>query len=471
MNILALEASTSSVKAMLYDTATETYSIKTNTYSPDYPEMGINQADYVFALLLKTANEVKGHNKIDFISLCTTWHSLLICDRNFRPETEILLWNSSYSKELCESLKNDTDFKNSFYSRTGCMVHSSYPYFKLRQLKNEGKLQKSSLTMNLGTYITWKFSGEYVSSLSSSSGSGLINFQKKDYDSGILNELGIDRASLPQICERSRIVYTSAEVSEKLGIEKHTPLLISNPDGGLNQVGSGALREGIATLSMGTSGAIRLSVKNPVLKESKGLWTYYSPVMPLLGAATSGCCNCLTWIKNRYFENESYDSIDRINEAQDCSALFLPFIFGERSPGWNSIPGGGFFSLESSHTRYSLYRAVQEGVLFNLYQCFEIMKNSYSKPEKLLLSGGVLNSRLWTQTAADIFGEKMYISDTYEASLMGGVVLAKEALELISDITAYEAKITAIIEPDPLRHEKYMRQYDRYLSVYNNRKD
>lgn len=51
--------------------------------------------------------------------------------------------------------------------------------------------------------------------------------------------------------------------------------------------------------------------------------------------------------------------------------VFLPFLYGERCPGENEERSGGFYGLKPYHDRRSMYRAVQEGVLFNLRQGYE----------------------------------------------------------------------------------------------------
>ena len=42
-------------------------------------------------------------------------------------------------------------------------------------------------------------------------------------------------------------------------------MVITGPDGALNQVGAGAMGEGVMTMSVGTSGAIRMATDNPYI--------------------------------------------------------------------------------------------------------------------------------------------------------------------------------------------------------------
>ena len=145
-------------------------------------------------------------------------------------------------------------------------------------------------------------------------------------------------------------------------------MLPGYPDGALNQVGAGALKPGVMTFSVGTSGALRMSVEKPILPKKPSTWCYLSPNGWLSGAATSGACNCLDWLKTKFFTpNIPYEAIEaQAGEVEDMP-IFLPFLFGERCPGWNDEWQGGFCNLLPQHGPADMYHSVQEGVLFNLY--------------------------------------------------------------------------------------------------------
>ena len=52
--------------------------------------------------------------------------------------------------------------------------------------------------------------------------------------------------------------------AKALGIKAGTPVIPAHADGGLNQIGVGALKKGVMTFSVGTSGAIRLTAEKAV---------------------------------------------------------------------------------------------------------------------------------------------------------------------------------------------------------------
>ena len=118
------------------------------------------------------------------------------------------------------------------------------------------------------------------------------------------------------------------------------------------------------------------------------------------------------------------------------------------------------------HTLADKYLAIQEGVLFHLYQCYEILTQLNGDPRRIRLSGGILHSAGWTQMCADIFGKEMETDMSEHASMMGAVAVAEEITGMIRSLEEYRTETKEIIRPDMEKREKYMQRYSRYLECY-----
>ena len=68
---------------------------------------------------------------------------------------------------------------------------------------------------------------------------------------------------------------------------------------------------------------------------------------------------------------------------------------------------------------------------------------------------------------ADIFGRTIEIDPCKHASLMGGVILAKERLKIIESIEGYALPPTGCIEPDLDKRAMYKDKFEKYLEFYN----
>lgn len=469
MNILVLEASTTSAKAMLYNTSNGTFEVETKRYEYDYDDVTVHNAENMYQLMLAVGRTLTKNKKINIISLGGTWHSLLLCDKNMVPITPVYLWSYTGANEVCKELRKDEKYVKDFYKKTGCMVNAIYPFFKLLFLEKQGYKLEDFYIMGQGSYNNYRMTGERVITPCLASGTGLLNTHTIKFDKELLSELGIQEEQLSRLVNYKETFPLKEEAANLLGVEPGIPVIPTNSDGGLNQIGSGAIEEGVMTFSAGTSGAIRLTTNKPRIPDEPSTWCYMSPKNWLSGAATNGCCNCIDWFKQRMFsENISYWDIEKNIKDKVTSPVFLPFIFGERSPGWNDERLGGFLRVKPYHIVNDLYRGIQEGVLFNLYHCYKILTEVNGPPKKIKLSGGILNSKEWTQMCADIFQTELAIDRNKHSSLLGGAVLSMEIIGIIKDVKDFDFGQKKIIKPKPEMAEIYTKKFNDYLTCYYN---
>ena len=466
MKILALESSTTSAKAMLYDTDNNQsrQAIHEYAFTDRTPAA---QAEQVFLQMIQAGKEAAAGEKIDAISLSETWHSVMLCNERMEPVTRVYQWNDTESAVLCGRLRRDKAFAGDYYHRTGCMVNSTYPAFHLASLKEQGMSFSGLRVVSQGSYNTYRLTGEWSTTRCLIAGSGLLNINELEYDPMVLEFLGLSPEQMSPLIDTGCIYSLSEDGAALLGLQPGIPVVPANSDGGLNQVGAGALKKGVATLSLGTSGAIRLSCDRPVIPDVPSTWCYYSPGGWIAGAATNGCCNCVDWAKNKlFFGSASYAEMEEGVTDPVNTPVFLPFLFGERCPGWNDERTGGFAGIKPYHTAKDLYLAVQEGVLFNLYQCYRILTEKIAAPQQIMLSGGILNSERWTQMCADIFGVDMTVCEASQGSLFGAVVMGMAALGVIHDPADYQPKIIRTVHADPDKAAMYGEKFTRYLEQY-----
>lgn len=466
MKLLALEASTTSAKAMLYVPESGQSRVLTEEYGKLNRD-SVRTADIMLEKMLAVGKKLAEGEEIDAISLGVTWHSLMLCDREMRPVTPPCLWNHMAAAEICREERKKEGRTDRFYRKTGCMVHAMYPVFKYEYFRERGLPVGTSFLVNMGTYFTWKLTGKRVSTLCLASGSGFLNLASCNYDREILKEHDIQEWQMSPLTGQEEELRLSKEVAGLLGIKAGIPVAVAEADGGLNQIGAGASKNGWATLSIGTSSAVRVSVREPMLSEKRAFWCYRSPAGCLVGAAANGC-NCIDWARERFFQNRlSYLEIEQGAELKEDGPVFLPFLSGERCPGWQDKRRASFGNFLSEHTAYDLYRAVQEGILFNIYQCYRALTDAGVGVEKIMLSGGILRSGMWTQMCADIFQRELYTSNaTEQGSLLGGIVLAMKRVGILEKPEDFEADITGVIKPDKSRQLFYKRKYERYLEEY-----
>ena len=475
MNILVLESSTTSAKVMLYDTADQAHTIETKAYPLYYDNATLHNAESALMETAALGKKLCSGKRIDAVALSGTWHGVMLCDAGYRPVTPVYLWANTEPAEMCRRLREDDGYTRDYYQRTGCMVNAIYPAFKLKLFRERGCRLEDYHVADQGTYNNFRLTGEKTATDCMVSGAGLLNIRERRLDRAALDELGVSESNFARLVTYKDSCPLSEEGARLLGIEPGIPVIPACPDGALNQIGAGALGRGIMTLSAGTSGAVRIATPKPVLPDIPSTWCYLAPETWLSGAAISGCCNCVDWYKNKMFgPDKTYDEIESAFESTFQGAagtpVFLPFLFGERCPGWRDDRKAAFFDVTPLHTRHDLYHSVLEGVLFNLCQCYAVLTEINGVPKKVKLSGGIVNSLYWSQMCSDIFGLEMEVDSSQHGSLMGAAVLGMEKLGVIGGISAFSVEARKKFRPNLKKAAMYREKYERYLHCYEKTK-
>lgn len=469
MLVLALESSTSSAKALLYDSEKGIVRTETCPYPPEYCKNGVTGTEEVFRLTMEMGRRVAAGEDVAAIALGCVWHSLAVCDDKLNALGNTYSWNFMAPSEMCNRTRHDHALADRLYRRTGCMPHVTYPREALRYLRENGLELRDKRFMSQGGYNFFRLTGENLEALNIMCGTGLVDVDTADYADFALDYAGVRADQFGRIVTYTENRPLQAWAAQLLGVAPNIPVVPAHSDGALNQIANCAAVVGRMTFSVGTSGAIRMTTQRPVLPEGHQLWSYYGVTDWISGTAISGACNCIDWFRNTFMgASMSFAELDAGEELPKNLPVFLPFLFGERNPGWRDDRLGGFVDIRAEHTAVEMYRALQMGILFNLYQCYEVLTQEVGVPNAIYLSGGILNSKRWTQMAADIFGTRISCMNNLNASSAGAAVLAMNAAGCMDDVRAYTRDIEDAVDvlPRPEMAERYRELYERYMKHY-----
>lgn len=470
MNILVLEASTTSAKAMIYNDSQGMIDISVAAYPEEIKHKGTVLTDKVIDCVFELGRHISRGRKVDAISVCGTWLSLVVCDRNMVPKIPTYSWTYMGAVDTIKEIRRDHGFSLKMYKRTGCIPHSIYAAYRLHHLiKKENLNVSDSFILGQGSYMFYRLTGERVETTCMMSGGSWINLESQEYDDEVLSFVGIDKSQLGRLETYMDNYPLSQEAAALLGLEPGIPVIPAHPDGALNQTGALALENGIMTISIGTSGAIRMSKESIDLTDDFSTWCYISPENKYIhGGAISGATNCVDWYRTNVAGYMSFEGLEADIRYDLNNPTFLPFLYGERCPGWNDDKKGGFSDLTGETTLSDLYYSVLEGILMNIRQCYEQVIKSTGIPTEIKVSGGILKSKLWTQMLSDILQHEIICSDIDQASLLGGAILAFKSLRQDEDpINRFILSKDFIIYPNSELRDYYDERYKKYIKSYS----
>jgi len=482
--IIAIDLGTTHCKAITVDeNAKMIQSFKTtvNSIQPqeEFHEQDTEKIFQTVVQLLQQSIQALDQHQIACISFSAAMHSLLAVDENGNPITNAITWADTRSKKYAQQLRNTEQGKN-IYRYTGTAIHAMSPLCKIIWLRSEQPelFEKAYKFISIKEYIFYKFFGKFIVDVGVASSYGLYDVYNNCWYNEALISAGIDENKLSKIVASTHFeTELLPSVQQSLQIKNPIPFVCGSNDGCLANLGCGALRTNEAALTIGTSGAVRVTIPKPEITGGNGLFRYpLTDKIYVTGGPINNGGIVLQWFAENFLQMKIVDNND-LNKVLEIAAqapagsdgvYFIPYLLGERAPIWDEDASGIFYGLRMHHKKGYLTRAVIEGISFSLLQVFKIIESTNPEVEKIYASGVVTQSDWWMQLLADIFGKQILLSEGADASALGAAFIGMYATGMINDLWAVKAFIRTkkVFEPDKKLHERYQNIFKIFVSLY-----
>lgn len=481
--LLGLDISTTGAKALIIDEAgtviaSHTVPQHVSTPKPLWSEQ--NPADWWdgMAESIRLALAQSGLNGEDIVCIGLTgqMHGLVLLDQAGSVLRPAILWNDQRTQAQCDYMTERIGFKR-LIELTGNRALTGFTAPKILWVRdNEPDIYAQVAQILLPKdYIRYMLTGEYATDLAGASGTSLLNVAERKWSTEVIQALDIPAEWLPKTHEGPQITsVVSAAAAEVTGLKAGTPVVGGGGDQAAGAVGVGAVKPGIISLVVGTSGVVFAPLAHYAYEPEgrlhafchavPGMWHFMGVMLSAAGS--------LQWFRDTLAPNESFDDLlapaARIAPGSD-GLLFLPYLTGERTPHPDPLARGAFVGLTVRHTRAHLTRAVLEGVAFGLKDGFNLIANA-GLPNQLevRVSGGGARSPLWKQILADVLGATLVSTNSTEGAAFGAALLAAVGAGLYPDVvTACEATIQTSDAVTPGANQTaYQQPYERYVELY-----
>jgi gluconokinase len=154
-------------------------------------------------------------------------------------------------------------------------------------------------------------------------------------------------------------------------------------------------------------------------------------------------------------------------EPDSHGLTVLPFLAGERAPGWAGHARGAIDGLSLATTPLEILRAAMEAVAYRLFLVFEMLRPLVPGDPLVVASGGaLLRSPAWLQIVTDVLGRPVAACGVAEATSRGAALLALEALGAVRDLEEIPHFIQSPYLPDSRRQARYRRAIERQQELY-----
>jgi sugar (pentulose or hexulose) kinase len=275
-------------------------------------------------------------------------------------------------------------------------------------------------------------------------------------DPALFRELGARREMLFELQMPGEVTgRVTSQAAAATGIPEGLPVVATANDKAVEALGSGALGDTSALVSLGTYIAAMVHgrenrkapgqfwtnfacMPNRYLYEShgvrRGMWTL-SWFLDLLGEEVAERAASLGLSRERYIEREA--------EAVPAGSGGLMTVLDWLAPGDKPFRKGVMLGFDDRHTRAHVYRSILEAVALTMKHNVDAMCGELGVSlEEIVVSGGGASSSLCMQILADAFGIPASRSVGSAGAGLGSAICAAVGTGVHPDFETASARMT-----------------------------
>jgi len=458
---LGIDIGTSSVKAVLLtedggSAGSSSAPLEVSRPAPGFSEQS---PEAWWQATVRAVNGLSGASRarVRALGLSGQMHGATLLDSHDRPLRPAILWNDGRSAEECLELERREPASRAI---TGNIMMPGFTAPKLLWVaRHEPEIfRRTTCVLLPKDYVRLRLTGEKVSDMSDAAGTGWLDVGGREWSDAMLAATDLSRAQMPALVEGSSPSGTLAAIAAaELGV----PRVVVAGGGGDNAasaVGLGVVRPGEAFLSLGTSGVLFVVTDRfrPNPERAAHAFCHCLPgrwhqMSVMLSAAST-----LDWVAQLVGGTDLPQLVAKA-EAQGLSrhsALFLPYLTGERTPHNDPGARGVFFGLRPDTTAAELIGAVLEGVAFAFADGLDVLTEKSDQAGQpvndISVTGGGARLPYWGRLIAAALRRPL----TYRAGGEVGAALGAARLARLAAGDGGEQEVCAappverVVQPD-----------------------
>ena len=488
--LLGIDIGTSGSKAVLIQPDGGVRAEATTEYPMAVPRPGWAEQDpedWWKAAATSIARVLAGVRSADIagIGLTGQMHGLVLLDEAGTVLRPCIMWNDQRTAEQCAEIEQKVG-RARLIELAGKPALTGFTAGKILWVReNEPAVYGRARHVLLPKdYIRYRLTGAFAMDVADGSGTLLMDVGKRAWSDELLGLLDIPRVWLPPLHESHEVVAeVSTEAAAATGLRAGTPVVAGAGDQAAQSIGTGIAREGIVSVTIGTSGVVFAATGKYTFDQTGGLHAYCHAVPDTwhLMGVTLSAGGSLRWFRDALCESEKAEAARTGRDVYDITTelaatapagsdglLFLPYLTGERTPHADPDARGVFFGLSLRHGKAHMARAVLEGVTFSLRECLDLLCGLGQSCIRVRVSGGGSRSAFWRQMIADVFGVEVVEVNVTQGAAFGAALLAGVGAGVYGSVVeACERTIreTGSTSPGP-EAPAYADSYERYRALY-----
>lgn len=432
------------------------------------------------------ADAASGYRRITAIGVTSFGESCVLLDSGDRPVRPVMLYTDPRGAEECEELVRKLG-SDRIEKTAGVKPHSMYSLPKVMWIQKNcpGEYEKTRRILMMEDYVIYLLTGNAVIDYSLASRSMAFDIRKLQWSDEIFAAAGVDKGlfSTPVI-SGTGAGCVKAELAKELGLGQDVLIVPVGHDQVAAAIGSGVFEMDCAVDGAGTVECITpiyegIPEGNAMGKGNYAVVPYVLPGKYVTYAFSYTGGALISWYVNQLAKGEKvlakeqgksvYSILEQGMKDAPTGILVLPHFAGAATPYMDSGSKGAVIGLTVEHTASDLYRAMMEGVAYEMMLNMEYLEKAGICPKKLRAVGGGAASEVWMQIKADILNLPIISLGSAEAGAAGCAMMAGVAAGIFEGLEeAARAMITEkkTYYPREVQHRAYRKLYEGYRKVY-----
>jgi len=438
---MALDQGTTSSRAIIFDKSGKIISVAQKELTQIYPQPGWVEHD---AHEIYTTQAVVAHEalisakltaaNIAAIGITNQRETTVVWDRNTgKPIHNAIVWQCRRTAPCCDNLREE-GFEKTIESKTGLKLDAYFSATKVKWLLEnvpgaKEKAEKGELLFGtIDTWLIWKLTKgrSHVTDHTNASRTMLYNIHTCEWDSEILDKLGIPACILPIV------VQSSGHVADTDVFGGSIPIAGIAGDQQAALFGQACFKPGQAKNTYGTGCFLLMNTGQQPVVSRHGLLTTMAasyngkPQYALEGSIFIGGA-VIQWLRDELGMLSNAAESEAIAEsvADNNGVYLVPAFVGLGAPYWDAYARGTICGLTRGAGKAHIVRAALESMAYQTLEIMEAMAADAHTPlDTLQVDGGASANNFLMQFQADILGVKTVRPVVTETTALGAAYLA-----------------------------------------------
>jgi L-fuculokinase len=350
----------------------------------------------------------------------------------------LISWQCDRTEALADGFEDIHDPYDA-YRETGYQLLPFNTLLRLIWLRRNAPeaLEDAATFMMTPGLIAHRLTGEASIDATSAGTTMATDLAARDWSAEMLAPAGVTPDLFPRWVEPGDVIGNlTADAAQDLGLKAGIPVVAAGHDTQFAVVGSGAA-PGEAVLSSGTWEILMTRAEAPelsrelfdagVIVELDAVPGLTNPQFLMMGSGA------LEWVREKLYADvpdraTAYERMieDAMAVPPGCDGLTaLPQFQAGSGPTKRHGTGGALIGLDLQTSRGQVYRAMLEGLAFQLRHALDILGDlQTSDVGEIRAVGGGSRNALWNQIRADVCGVPVATLEQKEATVLGAALFA-----------------------------------------------